>query len=170
MDMIELDGYRPGALAGIVGLHAAYYSRAWNFGLPFETGVAAGLAEFLARMDPGRDLFLAAYLGGQLVGSIVIDESGGGRDGAHLRWFIVGEAARGTGLGKTLLQRALAHCDARGFGSVWLTTFAGLDKARSLYERHGFRLVAESDIDQWSGGVREQRFERRIPALQTALT
>ena len=50
--------------------------------------------------------------------------------------------------------------------SVWLTTFAGLDAARALYERHGFRLVSESDIDQWSGGVREQRFERRMPALQ----
>lgn len=170
MDMIELDGYRPGALAGIVGLHAAYYSRVWNFGLSFETMVAAGLAEFLVRMDRKRDLFLAAYLGDRLVGSIVIDESGGGRDGAHLRWFIVGEAARGTGLGKTLMERAMAHCDGLGFERVWLTTFDGLGAARALYERHGFHLVAESDVDQWSGGVREQRFERRMPALRPALS
>jgi GNAT superfamily N-acetyltransferase len=170
MDRIELDAYRPGALAGIVGLHAAYYSREWNFGLAFETMVAAGLAEFLARMDPERDLFLAAYLNGQLVGSIVIDESGGGRDGAHLRWFIVGEAARGCGLGKTLMDRAMAHCDALGCENVWLTTFAGLGAARALYERHGFVMIAESDVDQWSGGVREQRFERRMPALLPALS
>jgi ribosomal protein S18 acetylase RimI-like enzyme len=168
--MIEFDGYRPGALAGIVGLHVAYYARYWNFGLPFETGVAAGLAEFLARMERGRDLFLAGYLGEQLVGSIVIDDSGGGPQGAHLRWFIVADQARGTGLGKTLLETAMAHCDERGVENVWLTTFAGLDAARALYERHGFRLVGESEVDQWSGGVREQRFERRLPALRPALS
>jgi len=168
--MIELDGYRPGALAGIVGLHVAYYARSWNFGLPFETGVAAGLAEFLARMDRERDLFLAAYLGEQLVGSIVIDESGGGTQGAHLRWFIVGDQARGTGLGKTLIERAMVHCDERGVENVWLTTFAGLDTARALYERHGFRIAGESEVDQWSGGVREQRFERRLPALRPVLS
>ena len=162
--MIELSGYRPGALAGIVALHASYYSRHWNFGLPFETKVAAELAEFLARMDAVRDLFLAAYLDGGLVGSIVIDESGGGPAGAHLRWFIVGDRARGIGVGRTLIERALAHCDAQEFKRVWLTTFAGLDAARALYERHGFVPVSEAERDQWSGGVREQRFERRMPA------
>jgi GNAT superfamily N-acetyltransferase len=162
--MIELSGYRPGALAGIVALHAAYYSQHWNFGLPFETKVASELAAFLTRMDPARDLFLAAYQDDELVGSIVLDESGGGPDGAHLRWFIVGDRARGSGTGRTLIERALVHCDARGIERVWLTTFAGLDAARALYERNGFVLVSEAERDQWSGGVREQRFERHLPA------
>ncbi len=163
--MIELSGYRPGALAGIVALHAAYYSRHWKFGLPFETKVASELAEFLARMNSGRDLFLVAWQQGQVVGSIVIDESGGGAMGAHLRWFIVSDRARGTGTGKALIEKALRHCDARGFERVWLTTFAGLDAARALYERYGFALVSEAAHDQWSGGVREQLFERRRPAV-----
>lgn len=161
---IELDGYRPGALAGIVALHAAYYARDWCFGLPFETKVAGELAEFSNRMDPASDLFLAAYRAGELVGSVVVDQSGGGPMGAHLRWFIVSDAARGTGLGKRLIEEAMAHCDARGFERVWLTTFAGLDVARALYERHGFVLVSEAERDQWSGGVREQLFERCLPA------
>jgi ribosomal protein S18 acetylase RimI-like enzyme len=161
---MELDGYRPGALAGIVALHAAYYAREWRFGLPFEAKVAGELAEFSSRMDPSSDLFLAAYRSGELIGSVVVDQSGGGPMGAHLRWFIVSEAARGTGLGRRLIDVAMAHCDARGFECVWLTTFAGLDAARALYERHGFVLVSEADRDQWSGGVREQLFERRLPA------
>ena len=53
---IEIGGYRPGALAAIVGLHAGYYARHWNFGLPFETKVGAELAEFLARHDRGLAL------------------------------------------------------------------------------------------------------------------
>lgn len=161
--MLELDGYRPGALAGIVALHARYYAREWNFGLAFEAKVASELAEFLQRMEPARDFLLAAYQDGEAVASIVVDVSGGGKGGAHLRWFVVGDAARGKGLGQDLLARALAHCDALGCPSIWLTTFAGLKAARALYERAGFILVSESDVDQWSGGVREQRFERPLP-------
>jgi hypothetical protein len=42
----------------------------------------------------------------------------------------------------------------------YLTTFRGLDAARSLYESHGFVLVAEDAADPWSGTVGLQRFER----------
>jgi GNAT superfamily N-acetyltransferase len=164
--MIELDGYRPGALAGIVALHMAYYARQWRFGLPFETKIASEMAEFLLRMQ-SADLFLVAYDDGTPVASIVVDASDDS-EAAHLRWFIVGEAARGQGLGDKLLGRAVGHCDREGCPSIWLTTFAGLDAARHLYERHGFVLTQESDVDQWRGGVREQRFERRLPARPEA--
>ncbi len=104
---IEIGGYRPGALAAIVGLHASYYARHWNFGLPFETKVGAELAEFLARHDAERDLFLVAYSDGDVVASVIIDQTGGGPQGAHLRWFIVSEEMQGKGLGADLLGRAL---------------------------------------------------------------
>jgi GNAT superfamily N-acetyltransferase len=157
----EIAGYRPGALAAIVGLHAGYYARHWNFGLPFETKVGAELAEFLARHDAERDLFLVAYLNDDVVASVIIDQSGGGPRGAHLRWFIVSEAMQGKGLGADLLGRAVGFCDEHGYERIWLTTFAGLDAARSLYERFGFRLTGEAESDQWSAGVREQIFVRR---------
>lgn len=160
-----IDGYRPGALADIVGLHARYYSKHWNFGLPFETKVGMELAEFVARHDAKRDLFLAAYGEDGAVASVIVDISGGGPRGAHLRWFIVSEEMQGKGLGAELLDRALSFCDERGHERIWLTTFAGLDAARSLYERHGFSLAGEADdSDQWSGGVKEQIFERVRPA------
>ena len=160
---IEIGGYRPGALAAIVGLHAGYYARNWNFGLPFETRVGAELAEFLARHDRERDLFLVAYSDGDVVASVIIDETGGGPQGAHLRWFIVSEQMQGKGLGADLLGRAVGFCDERGYERIWLTTFAGLDAARSLYERFGFTLTGEADSDQWNGNVTEQIFERLSP-------
>ena len=46
-------------------------------------------------------------------------------------------------------------------GPVWLTSFRGLDPARALYERHGFRLVEEREAGSWGTSVLEQRFERR---------
>jgi len=164
MSEFVFDGYRPGALAAAVKLHADYYAREWGFGLAFETKVAGEMAEFLQRMDPERDLFLTAWRGGELAGSIALDASGGGEKGAHLRWFIVSDAARGTGLGRRLMADAMRFAGERGIERMWLTTFAGLDAARGLYEKHGFRLTRESDADQWSGGVREQLFERQTPA------
>lgn len=159
----EIDGFRPGALADIIGLHARYYAKHWNFGLPFETKVGMELAEFVSRRDAEQDLFLAAYTPDGAVGSVIIDASGGGPRGAHLRWFIVAEEMQGKGLGAQLIGRAISFCDQRGYERIWLTTFAGLDAARSLYERNGFVLSEETEIDQWSGGVQEQIFERKAP-------
>lgn len=157
---IEFDGYRPGALGGVLGLHMAYYAAEWDFGLAFEAKLASELSGFLAGMDPERDLFLTAWREDTLVGSISMDVSGGGPDGAHLRWFVVSDRERGSGLGKQLMRRAVDHADRVASGAVWLTTFAGLNAARALYERYGFELRSESEADQWQGGVREQMFTR----------
>ncbi|MDF1610048.1 GNAT family N-acetyltransferase [Hoeflea sp. YIM 152468] len=154
------DGYRPGALGGVLGLHMDYYAREWGFGLAFETKVAAELSEFLTRFDPERDLFLTVWRGDALVGSISMDVSGGGADGAHLRWLVVSGAERGSGIGKQLMTHAIDHADRTTGGPVWLTTFAGLETARALYDRHGFALCSHNDADQWQGGVREQLFTR----------
>jgi len=155
------EGYAPGIVAAVVGLHMAYYAPAWGFGRAFETKVARELAAFLDRYDPSRDLILAARnADGQVLASVSLDGATPGSKDAHLRWFIVGAAARGTGLGRALLRRALTFCDARQVTRSYLTTFAGLEAARHLYEQEGFVLVSTSAVDQWNGGVREQRFER----------
>ncbi|GAA4122166.1 GNAT family N-acetyltransferase [Aminobacter aganoensis] len=155
-------GYRPGVIADIVRLHAEYYAREWGFGLLFEAKVAGELSAFLRDFRQGQDFFAAEYADdGSLLGTISIEASTPVEPLAHLRWFITSDGARGTGLGRRLMEQAMAHVGARGFPGVYLTTFAGLGPARHLYESFGFTLVAEEERDQWSGGVREQRFERR---------
>ena len=114
---VVFHGYRPGALAGVLGLHMEYYAREWGFGLAFETKVASELSEFLNRFDPERDLFLTVWRGDVLVGSISMDVSGGGLEGCHLRWFVVSDGVRGTGLGKQLMARAISHADSVGAAS-----------------------------------------------------
>ena len=46
------------------------------------------------------------------------------------------------------------------FARTGLWTFKGLDAARHLYERNGFRLVNEYAGAQWGVNLMEQRFER----------
>ena len=164
-DGIAFGGYRPGALAALIGLHMAYYAPQWGFGAAFEAKLAGDMGSFVARLDPSRDLFLTAWgADGRLWGSITIDGiDGHDAAGSHLRWYIVADAARGRGLGAALMARAMAFVDGCGYRRCTLTTFAGLDAARALYERHGFALVAEETADPWSGTVGLQRFDRVRP-------
>lgn len=71
-----------------------------------------------------------------------------------------GHARRG--LGRGLRDTALDHCRAQRFERIYLWTFAGLDPARRLYERAGFRLVREASAAQWGKPMTEQRFELHL--------
>ncbi len=157
-----LPGHTPGALGRIAELHALHYSRHWSFGLYFEAKVASGLAEFLPRLDPARDGLWTLRLEGQVMGSIAIDGAKAATEGAHLRWFIVHESLHGQGHGSRLLRTALDFCAACRHPRVFLWTFQGLDPARRLYEKHGFRLAEELPGQQWGMPVVEQRFELEL--------
>ncbi|SEC14661.1 transcriptional regulator, MarR family with acetyltransferase activity [Rhodobacter sp. 24-YEA-8] len=153
-------GYCTGLIARITQMHAHYYAQASGFGRRFEAVVAGGLAEFCNRIDNPRNAIWSARQGEQILGSIAIDGEDMGEDIAHLRWFIVDNALRGTGTGRKLLSAALAFADAQGFGQTQLWTFSSLTSARHLYEASGFVLAEERRGSQWGREVMEQRFVR----------
>ena len=158
---IVFDGWRPRAIAQALALHMDYYAPVWGFGLRFESKLAAEMGEFHGRLDPARDLFLGAWdPDGVLCATISVDSIDARGEGAHLRWFVAATRARGQGLGGALMRRVDAFLDDRGYARAYLTTFAGLDAGRALYDRHGYALVAEEKADPWSGTVGVQRFER----------
>jgi ribosomal protein S18 acetylase RimI-like enzyme len=158
-EAVIAEGWHPGVLDSIVALHAVYYARAWGFGPFFEAKVARELAEFIDRYDQSHDRLFVATAGDRIVGSLVIDGGEAATKGAHLRWFIVDEACRGQGLGARLMDMSMAFVVERKFSRCYLTTFAGLDAARRLYERAGFRLVSETRAATWGTLVTEQQFE-----------
>jgi len=156
---VELSGYIPGAIGRIAELHGTYYYKHWGFDLFFESKVAIELSEFLRRLHEVHDAFWVASVGEKIVGAIAIDGANHNSKGAHLRWFIVAPENQGHGIGKTLLKEAIKFCRKKKFGRVYLWTFAGLDPARHLYERFGFKLCEEREGNQWGRTVTEQRFE-----------
>ncbi|WP_165790993.1 helix-turn-helix domain-containing GNAT family N-acetyltransferase [Pleomorphomonas carboxyditropha] len=161
-DAIEIvPGYRPGLIARITEMHARYYAREHGLGRRFESLVAGGLAEFCGRPDSPRNAIWTARQGGEIVGSLAIDGEDLGAGIAHLRWFIVDDSVRGSGAGKRLLDTALAFADERGFAETHLSTFAGLDAARHLYESRGFVLDEEHAGRHWGKELVEQSFVRR---------
>lgn len=158
MSEIAIAGYVPGAIGRVAELHASYYSKAWDFGLYFEAKVAAELSEFLRRYDPARDGFWTAVADGRVEGALALDAAKAEAEGAHLRWFILSDALRGRGVGNRLLQEAVDLCRKRGYSRVFLWTFRGLEPARHLYEKYGFRLAEQIEGEQWGKRVLEQRY------------
>lgn len=156
-------GYRTGLIAAITGLHADYYARVWGLGRHFESVVAGGLAEFCGRLDQPQNGIWTALSGSEIVGSIAIDGQAPDAGVAHLRWFLLADGVRGQGVGQRLIGAALAHADRIGRAETHLWTFAGLDSARHLYERHDFHLAEEREGARWGRLLLEQRFVRPRP-------
>jgi len=154
-------GYLAGCVGRITELHGRYYAEHAGFGVRFESLVACDLAKFCERLDPARDGLWLGLHDGRVEGSIAIDGLHAATEGAHLRWFIVSDERRGTGMGKRLVAAALDFCRERGYRLVDLATFEGLDAARHLYEANGFRMVHQQRGTAWGYEVNEQRFERR---------
>ncbi len=165
VDEIVLTGYAPGVIGRITELHGTYYHEHWDLGLYFEAKVATELAAFLSRFNPAHDGVWIAQTNREIVGAVFIDGSDAEGQGARLRWFIIAPDYQGRGLGNRLMEEAMAFCRRVGFRRVYLTTFAGLDAARHLYEKHGFRLCHEEDGSHLTGksSLVEQVFEWMPP-------
>jgi len=153
--------YIPSAIGSIAALHGLYCAKNWGFGVSFEAIVAKGLSDFFLRLTDD-DLVLIAEDDQGIVASLFIDmhDPEGPEDVARLRWFIVANRAKGSGIGRKLMARAVDHVDRLSEGKAWLTTFAGLDAARHLYEAYGFFLVREDDGQTYGATVQEQEFRR----------
>lgn len=151
-------GYLPGCIGDIASLHARFYAHTSGFGVFFEKKVATEMAAFAESLpSPGKALWLYVENGRSLASLAIDGDADTGL--AHLRWFIVDDALRGAGMGRQLMEQAMAFADAH-FRETYLWTFKGLDAARHLYESAGFRLVQETEGSQWGTLVVEQKFSR----------
>ncbi len=154
----DFQGYAPGTIGRITEAHAVYYHQHWGFDASFETQVARELSEFMSEFQVDRDGLWVAFSDGRFTGSIAIDGKRADTEGARLRWFIVVPANQGSGIGRALLQEAVAFSRRKGYRSIFLWTFEGLTHARRLYEEIGFRLVQEHAVRQWGQPITEQKF------------
>ncbi|MCF8062553.1 MAG: GNAT family N-acetyltransferase [Deltaproteobacteria bacterium] len=161
---IQYTGRVPGAIGLITACHAAYYHENRGLDLSFEIQVASELAAFLDRFDPARDGLWLAWSGDAFAGSVAVDGSESRGREARLRWFIVEPDFQGRGIGGNLIQRAVSFCEDAGHARLFLWTFQGLEQARSLYEKAGFRLSQEHEVTRWGQQILEQRFDLPLKA------
>jgi GNAT superfamily N-acetyltransferase len=144
---------------------AELYAKEFRYSQVFEDYVVRSFAPFLERFEARRDGLWVAELDGRRVGCIAIQHDAEDQSGssAQLRWFFVESDARGHGVGRALLDQAIAFCHKAGYGSIWLWTVDDLAAARRQYERAGFRLVhTEREPCAWAPWGHEQRWELKL--------
>jgi len=154
-----VEGYWPGAIGAIAGLHGSYYATQWTRGCSFEATVARDLADFCEAYVAERDLLLTAFKGDRFVGAVAIDGSQRHHPGGHLRWFIVDPDARGLGIGRTLAERAVRFSRESGLDRVSLWTVEGLPESRRIYDAFGFQVVERLNDDRYSAPLEVLRME-----------
>ncbi|MCI0641547.1 MAG: GNAT family N-acetyltransferase [Gemmataceae bacterium] len=154
---------RPGDIGAVATLHGLVYAREYGFDATFEAYVAAALAEFVllqfepTEHTPPRQCIWIAEHSGRVVGSIAIVAAS--EDAAQLRWFLVDPALRGAGLGRRLLNEAVAFCQSCQYRSVYLWTTSALTAAAHLYRCVGFQKVADLPGRRWGAYVVEEKYE-----------
>ena len=148
---------QPGDVGYVIYLHGVLYAREYGLNRTFEGAVAERFGEFAKQYDPRKDLFAVAEIDGRIVGSIVIH--GLDNNTAMLRYFLLHPDARGRGVGRELMKRALAFCRERGFHKVGLWTISELKAAAHLYRDFGFVCTREKTHEIWGATRTEQEYE-----------
>jgi ribosomal protein S18 acetylase RimI-like enzyme len=149
----------PGDLGMIVHLHGVLYAREYGLNTDFEPYVAKPLAEFASC---GRGRMWIAARGAQVVGSIAIVDAEPGI--GQLRWFLLRPEVRGRGLGRRLLDEAIAYGRERGFSGLFLWSFSDLAAALRLYRRAGFTTTLTKRSTLWGGERTEVRMDLALGA------
>jgi GNAT superfamily N-acetyltransferase len=153
------DTLQPGDLGMIVHLHGVLYAREYGLDTTFEPYVAKPLADFVLA---GNGRLWVAELDGRVVGSIAVVDAGNGE--GQLRWFLLAPEARGTGLGRRLLETAMAYCRERRMLRVFLWSFSDLAAALLLYERAGFTVTERRTANVWGAERTEVRMDLTLAA------
>jgi len=139
---------RCGDLGQIIALHGTAYEPVGEFGLEFEAYVARTIAEYFLDNNANGQIWLAER-DDRVVGCAAIAKRGS--DTGQLRWVLVEQGSRGTGLGRRLVETALQYCEDAGLTNVYLETTLGLDESMRLYEDLGFELESEETVELWNG-------------------
>lgn len=143
----SLREHRPGDMGWVVARHGALYPAEYGWDNHIEALTAEIVAGFLKNFDPARERCWIAEMDGEPVGSIFLVRDSDAV--ARVRLLIVDPRARGLGIGRRLVEEAIAFARKAGYSSVTLWTHKVLTAARMIYVKAGFQLVEEWVHDEF---------------------
>jgi len=145
---------RAGDIVRIISFHTTVAHKELESDCSFEAYIAENLGRF-AREDNPRSRIWITDDDQEIIGTIAVVDAGDAV--AQLRWFAVHPRAAGKGIGKALLAEALEFCRQQRYREVFLWTVKGLEIARAMYDKSGFRVVEENTHKAWGKILTEQK-------------
>lgn len=141
---VVLREHRPGDMGWVVERHAANYHAEYGWGPRFEALVAGIVQEFLEKFDPQRERCWIAERNGERVGCVFVVKDAR-KGNARLRLLLVEPSARGTGLGRRLVEECITFAREKGYRKLVLWTHAHLQAARAIYRKTGFKKLDKTE-------------------------
>jgi len=141
---ILLRPHRIGDIGWVIHRQSRVYAEEYGWDIGYEALVAQIAGRFLDDYDPRTDCCYIAEREGEIVGSVFVvpaDHPETGPRTAKLRLLYVEASARGTGLGRRLVEEAMRFAKGAGYARMTLWTNDVLSSARGLYERLGFTMT-----------------------------
>lgn len=130
-----------GDLGWVVHRQALLYAREYGWDQTFEALLADIVAAYVRDFDAARDCCWIAERNGEIAGSVFVVHDQG--ETAKLRLLYVEAWARGSGLGRRLVDEAVRFARRAGYKRLTLWTNDILTAARRIYQTAGFSLVRE---------------------------
>jgi peptidyl-dipeptidase Dcp len=147
---------KPGDIGYVIYLHGLLYKKEYDYGIEFETYVAAGLVEFYQQYDPQKDRVWICEHENKIVGFLLLMHRA---ETAQLRYFILEPAYRGIGLGHKLMTLYVAFLKEKNYESSYLLTTDELPASAHLYKKFGFNLTEEKPSNAFGKPVIQQRYD-----------
>jgi DNA-binding MarR family transcriptional regulator/N-acetylglutamate synthase-like GNAT family acetyltransferase len=140
---IVLREHRPGDMGWVTERHAVLYYEQDGWGAGFEALCAGIVKDFLDNFDPKRERCWIAERNGERVGcAFVVKET---LSVSRLRLLLVEPSARGTGLGRRLVEECIAFSREKGYRKLVLWTHSHLTAARAIYAATGFKKLKKTE-------------------------